>query len=115
MKQKIYQIDKIDIADHAEYSDTAIIVRRVLKKDVKLHRHSYYEIEYVTDGHGTEMLNGEETELSCGSLQLISPSDFHEISIHEHITITKICFDGASISPSVFNRAKKFLFILHCY
>ena len=109
MEQKISLINKIDIFDHAEYSDTAIIVSHSLKNDVKLHRHSYYEIEYITDGHGKEQLNGKETELSAGSLQLISPSDFHEISVDDHITITKICFDGAGISPSVFNSAKKFL------
>ena len=76
MEQKISLINKIDISDHAEYTDTAIIVSHSLKNDVKLHRHSYYEIEYITDGHGKERLNGKETELSAGSLQLISPSDF---------------------------------------
>lgn len=109
MEQKLSLINKIDISDHAEYTDTAIIVRHTLTKDVKLHRHSYYEIEYVTSGHGDERLNGKEIRLSEGSLQLISPSDFHEISVDGHITITKICFDGAGISPSVFNRAKKLL------
>lgn len=109
MEQKISLINKIDISDHAEYTDTAIIARHTLTKDVKLHRHSYYEIEYVTSGYGEEKLNGREIKLSGGSLQLISPSDFHEIRVDGHITISKICFDGAGISPSVFNRAKKFL------
>ena len=109
MNKRICRINSIAINDHTEYSDNIIITEYTLTKNFRLHRHSYYELEYVTDGMGIERFNGIDTELTAGSVRLISPSDVHELLVDGHLTIIKLCFDTASISPNVFNRAKGFL------
>jgi AraC-like DNA-binding protein len=109
MKNKISAINSISIKDHTEYSGNVIITRYTVKKNFRLHRHSYYELEYIVNGEGREILNGIDTLLSAGSLRLISPSDVHELIIDGELSIIKICFDSANLSPSVFNRAKAFL------
>jgi AraC-like DNA-binding protein len=109
METKIKNIRSISISEHSEYSNSIIIAKYTLTSNYKLHRHTYYELEYVISGQGTESFNGRDTHLSAGALRLISPSDVHELIIKDELVIVKICFDSASISPTVFNSVKQFL------
>ena len=109
MKNKLYQIKKINISDHEDYADTVIVNKITLTKDFRLHWHNYYEIEYFIDGEGQEMLNGALTDIHPGVLHVISPSDFHEIKVTSPLTLIKICFDISDVDPTVFNGAADIL------
>ena len=109
MKNKLYQIDKINISDHEDYANTVIVNKITLTKDFRLHWHNYYEIEYFIDGEGQEVLNGVITDIHPGVLHIISPSDFHEIKVTSPLTLIKICFDISDVDPTVFNGAADIL------
>lgn len=49
------------------------------KGDYPLHYHDYFEMEIVTNGSGSQILNGEEFKLEKGDVFLIRPLDFHKI------------------------------------
>lgn len=100
--KKIYEIKKINIEEHSEYSNTVMIDKSTLTKNVRLHWHNYYEIEYITDGRCTEIINGHLAELYPGVMRILSPSDFHELIITEPISLIKICFDISDVSPEAF-------------
>lgn len=53
-----------------------------LKDDMQasLHWHDYYEIEFITGGHGTHVFNGEKYPLQRGCAYLITPKDFHTVT-----------------------------------
>lgn len=108
MKNKIFQIKKIDISDHTDYTNSVMMEKNVLTKNVKLHWHNYYEIEYITEGKGIEIINGETTEITPGMMHILSPSDFHELLIDAPLTLIKICFDLSDIAPEVFRIISKF-------
>lgn len=42
-----------------------------------LHWHDYYELQYISSGHGTLIINGEAYALGPGNMALLSPVDFH--------------------------------------
>ena len=46
---------------------------------VLIHWHQFYEIELVTKGTGTQIINGVEVPLCPGALTLVSPTDFHRL------------------------------------
>ncbi len=58
-----------------------------------LHAHDYYELELVVDGQGEQTVNGELMPLSRGSLYLLSPGDFHEITDARGLTLWNMVFD----------------------
>ncbi|UVI28339.1 AraC family transcriptional regulator [Paenibacillus spongiae] len=44
-----------------------------------LHWHEFYELEFIVEGEGEHLLNGQSYPLAKGYLFLVTPSDFHEI------------------------------------
>ena len=42
-----------------------------------IHQHDYFEFEYITSGHGVQLINGEDVEVSSGDVLFVTPSDFH--------------------------------------
>lgn len=46
---------------------------------IPLHWHQFYEIELVTEGTGTQILNGSEVPLRPHALTVLSPTDFHRL------------------------------------
>ncbi|WP_341415405.1 AraC family ligand binding domain-containing protein [Paenibacillus filicis] len=44
-----------------------------------LHGHEFFEMEIVLSGKGTQILNGESSQLVQGSVYLLTPVDFHTI------------------------------------
>lgn len=44
-----------------------------------LHWHDYYEMEVVTGGEGSYLVNGRTYPLRRGSVYLVTPADFHRI------------------------------------
>jgi AraC-like DNA-binding protein len=105
VKSKINEIDKINLCGHVNYHDAIAVEKKTLNKNFRLHWHNYYEIEYITDGSGKEILNGKEVEIHEGVLNVISPSDFHEIIVDSPLTMVKICFDISILDSTVFSEA----------
>ena len=104
MKSKIYEIYKVNFSDYNGNTDSVIIEKKVLEKNFRLHWHNYHEIEYIIDGTGKEILNGKEYPIHKGVLNVISPSDFHEIIVDTPITLVKICFDISILDPKLFSE-----------
>ncbi|MDR6550405.1 AraC family transcriptional regulator [Paenibacillus qinlingensis] len=44
-----------------------------------LHGHEFFEMEIILSGRGTQILNGESSQLVPGSVYLLTPVDFHTI------------------------------------
>lgn len=44
-----------------------------------LHGHEFFEMEIILSGKGTQILNGESSQLVPGSVYLLTPVDFHTI------------------------------------
>jgi AraC-like DNA-binding protein len=45
-----------------------------------VHWHDYYELVYVLDGAAEHVVNGVHHQLAAGSMFLLTPADFHEIT-----------------------------------
>ena len=54
----------------------------VLPKN-ELHWHDYFEMEFVYDGRGTQIVNAETIQMSRGSVYLLTPTDFHTVVADE--------------------------------
>lgn len=52
----------------------------VLNEIFLLHTHDYYEIEYASEGVGTNTVNGVEYPITPGSVWLLGPNDDHMLA-----------------------------------
>ena len=62
-------------------------------KEVRVHWHSFYELELVLDGIGTHILNGVEHTVKRGSAYLLTPTDFHTVKAIAPMRLWHITFD----------------------
>ncbi|MCQ6560639.1 helix-turn-helix transcriptional regulator [Paenibacillus mendelii] len=51
----------------------------IVNRTYPLHWHEFYELEFIVEGEGEHLLNGQSYPLAKGYLFLVTPSDFHEI------------------------------------
>lgn len=58
-----------------------------------LHWHNYFEVEIITAGAGTHILNGTEYPITKGSAYLLTPTDFHAIESDTPLELINISFD----------------------
>jgi len=63
-----------------------------------LHWHDYFEIEIVTGGNGTHILNGKTYSISQGDAYLLTPTDFHEIVADSSLDLINISFDSEMLT-----------------
>lgn len=63
--------------------------------DYPLHYHDHYEMELITDGHGSQLFNGANIELKKKDIYLLRPLDYHKIH-SDGITIRHV-----KVIPSV--------------
>ena len=54
-----------------------IEVRRSSFDSFQEHMHEFYEFEYIVEGNGYYVINGETVPLSKGNLVFVSPTDLH--------------------------------------
>lgn len=71
-----------------------------------LHWHDYYEIELITGGSGTHILNGESYSLGRGCAYLLCPKDFHTVieSEEEPLELYNINFNEQILPPEILHR-----------
>lgn len=55
------------------------VFRFTLHQVYPIHWHEFYEIHFIVDGEGVNLLNGTEYPIQRGSLFLMTPADFHEL------------------------------------
>lgn len=51
----------------------------ILREPFELHWHEFFELTFIYQGQGLDIINGVAHQTGRGVLQLLSPSDFHEI------------------------------------
>lgn len=57
-----------------------------------LHAHNYFELEIVLGGRGVQWVDCKEYPLCRGSVYLLSPANFHEVSADEDLQLWNISF-----------------------
>ena len=63
------------------------------------HRHDYYEMVYIYEGAGVQIVNGIAYAVRPGSIILLRPDDNHSFYATEHMYQVNICFvDTSSLS-----------------
>ena len=71
---------------------TIKVVEHSIYGHFPLHRHEYYEIEYICSGSGSVTINGTVHKYNAGSVWISTPTDFHEILSNGKSTIINISF-----------------------
>ncbi len=85
--------------------DTTIkILYHKLKKSHPIHRHEYYEVEYVTKGSGTVIINNIPYDFTVGDAWFCTSTDFHETIINEDTNLTNISFKIDWIETELLNN-----------
>lgn len=98
MKNKSILLSKDEFNKNLEIS----IKYTVLETTYPVHCHDFYEIEIITEGEGTQLLNGNTYYLKKGDAYIIKPTDFHSISTDNTLKLYNIKFDEALLSDTVF-------------
>ena len=77
-----------------------LVCQNVLNQNHPLHQHDFYEIEYITEGSGTHLINDKSYSVQKGDLLFITPMDFHGFETHNIKTIT-LHFFAKDMSPEI--------------
>lgn len=91
------------ICEDAEDNTARVWLSKRVIRNVPLHWHSYYEVELVVDGEGIQTVNGQTSDISRGSLTMLTPHDFHrvEASRGSCLTLRTFRFYQDNISDDV--------------
>lgn len=79
------------------------VSERTLQSGTVLHMHDYFELELITGGQGSQLLNGNTYDLRKGTVYLLSPIDFHKVVPQEQLELINVSFDSTVISPQLSN------------
>lgn len=69
-----------------------------VETEFPLHWHSFFEVELIMEGCGTQELNGHTYCIEAGTAYILRPTDFHTIRAERPIRLWNISFDEAIIS-----------------
>lgn len=64
-------------ADHGDVQVSAYLLRAQPGQGPGPHRHPYDEIQFVREGRGRYVINGEELEASAGDILVIKAGEIH--------------------------------------
>ncbi len=59
---------------------TCLILRQSISVNHLMHWHEFYEITFVMDGYGSQILNGQQQALEPGTIFFLTPTDCHQVS-----------------------------------
>jgi AraC-like DNA-binding protein len=68
-------------AGRARATELPFLVQVPSLSSVPAHWHDYYELGYVLDGEAQHVVNGARQRIRPGSAFLLSPVDFHELTV----------------------------------
>lgn len=72
-----------------------------LTKEFPLHWHNFIELEFVTNGNGYQILNGQCQKLSKGSLSILRLTDFHSIVPQDNLQILNLAIDDRILNEDI--------------
>ena len=78
--------------------------KRSLENNYAMHSHNFFEIEFLIEGEGVQIINGREYPWRAGGLACFSPSDFHAIRPCTPLHFYNISFDTESLSEAAVAR-----------
>lgn len=75
--------------------DIAVAVDRIPENTEQiLHNHYYYELEYIREGSGVQIINGSPQNVAKGDVVLFRLSDVHKYWPSDSMEVVNICFRG---------------------
>ncbi len=80
--------------------ESVFCAERYLEKNYAMHSHNFFEIEFLIEGEGVQIINGKEYPWRPGGLTFFSPSDFHAIRVCTPLRFYNISFDTESLSEA---------------
>lgn len=90
--------------DHIRNGYRVATVRKSGKISTIVHFHEFFEIEFILEGEGEHMLNGERTVARRGSIYLMTPADFHMLSLTSPSRLVTIMFDERMVSDGLMDE-----------
>lgn len=90
-------------ADTKEGTDISVS-ERLVKTPTVLHWHNYIELELIIGGSGCHILNGQQFEVSRGSLYLLRLVDFHEVKPSPELYLINMAIDDSLLSEELLSQ-----------
>ena len=100
MKMKKKTIPLIYNQQHRRKIGDFLVCENVLNQNHPIHQHDFYELEYITEGSGTHLINDKSYPVQKGDLLFITPMDFHGFETKNIKTIT-LHWYAKDMSPEV--------------
>lgn len=97
MKRVVFMIERFKKQNNIS-NNNVVAVRKRIQGDFRTHCHDFFEIEYIVDGNGEYMIDGQVYSLEPGMIFFITPVNFHEMK-NVDIEIINIMFAGEFASP----------------
>lgn len=94
MKDSQRRLTHIECFEDGKYIQ---VIHHVLPSS-ELHSHDFFEIEIISNGKGTHILNSESYPIESDMVWLCTPADFHEIILEEPAEYWTILFDANVLS-----------------
>jgi len=76
--------------------------RKTISYYQAIHRHDYFEIEYILSGSGKYIINGVSYEIEPNTLFFSTPSDFQEIIFSTHTDLLNIQFTPEMVDKEIY-------------
>ena len=76
-----------------------IIVTSMRRKDISVHEHPFFELAYVTEGHGYHWVDGERSEVKKGDYFIVDIDAAHQYTLlpNENLELTSCMFYPAFV------------------
>ena len=77
-----------------------------------LHNHDYYELEYIYEGSGIQIINGVSYPVEVGSIIVLNPNDSHSYYSIQDLKIYNCCFSSPNKLMHYFDTSKPLIVLL---
>ena len=78
-----------------------------------IHKHDFYEIQYVVGGKGIEILNGKSFNIAAGNIVLLTPNSEHTYYSVENLSIVNVCFHPSQLQKRQIGFPENVIFYLN--
>ncbi len=94
---KTYHFSKLGDYGWASYvkGDNIRIAKHAFAFAEPEHGHDYYEIEYVCEGAGVQVINGVSHPVETGSIIVLAPGDTHSYYSLDNMAVYNCCFQSS--------------------
>lgn len=95
------------VAKYKLGNENPIVIEKKKTRSVPIHTHDYFELEVVFSGEGKHIINGENFNLSRGSVLFLTPVDCHRILTDDVVGLWNVSFNQSLLSDEAISRAYK--------